>query len=115
LTTLQLLHLDRAQLNMRHALAHGSAPCGLGLCDRSRKQENAKARAGLIRALHVALYLVVFGTVVKNCFRDIHEGVNLTFEGIDLAIRHDSAFSDEVWASRKAKKSDGRVVPSSRS
>lgn len=69
-----------------------------------------QARGGLIRELHVGLFLVEFGTVTKNYSRDIFEGVDLSFEGIDLAIRHDGAYSDQVWSERKAEKSQGCVV-----
>jgi hypothetical protein len=74
-----------------------------------------QAHAGLIREIHVALYLSYFGTTTKNYHRDVYHGEDLHFKGVPLAIRHAGSFSDFVWSERKAEKSKDCVVLSARS
>lgn len=74
-----------------------------------------QAHAGLIREVHVALYLSYFGTVTKNLYRDVFHGEDLHFRGRAIAIRHSGSFSDVVWSERKASKSAGCVVLNARS
>jgi len=74
-----------------------------------------QAHCGLIREIHVALYLSYFGTTTKNHHRDVYYGEDLHFKGKPVAIRHAGSFSDFVWSERKAAKSKDCVVLSARS
>jgi hypothetical protein len=68
------------------------------------------AWTGHLREMAVGLYLSQFGTVFKNPYQDLNNGVDWIFNGQKIAIAHEGRTSAKMIAARKLKKTDQDTI-----